>query len=61
MTMSEQTTPTHEDLEHAFHAPQKVLARLPDSIEARESRRLIDVAEKLAHQARERVRPEDPD
>lgn len=46
---------SHEDIERGFKAPVEVISRLPDSIEAREARRLVDVAEKLTHEARERV------
>lgn len=49
---------THETIENAFKPAAEVIARLPDTTESREARRLVDVAEKLTHEARERVRPE---
>ena len=49
--------PDHQTIEDAFRWPSEVVGRLPDSIETREARRLLEVSEGLAHQARERVRP----
>lgn len=52
---------THENIEGAFKPAVEVIARLPDSTESREARRLVTVAEKLTHEARERAKTEDAD
>jgi hypothetical protein len=49
---------SHQEIEDAYRWAGEITKRLPDSIESREARRLIEVSEGLAHQARERVRPE---
>ena len=50
--------PDHQNIEDAYRWANEVTKRLPDSIESREARRLIEISESLAHQARERHRPE---
>lgn len=48
-------TPDHEKIERAYNRVRvEILTKLPDSIETREAGRLVDVAEKLTHEARER-------
>lgn len=48
---------THEDIEGAYKPAAEVIAKLPDTTETREARRLVDVAEQLTHEARERTKP----
>lgn len=51
--------PSNEELSRWIGAqPRDVLARLPDCPERTEARQHIDRAEALAHEAREKHRPE---
>jgi hypothetical protein len=50
-------TISHEDIEGAYKPATEIIAKLPDTTETREARRLVDVAEKLTHEARERTGP----
>lgn len=52
-------TPNHEHIEQAFKPATDLMERLPDCIETREARRVIGVAENLAHEARERHAPKE--
>jgi hypothetical protein len=48
---------SHEDIEGAYKPAVEVIAKLPDTTETREARRLVDISERLAHEARERTQP----
>jgi hypothetical protein len=49
---------THESLERVLKTePLKALDTLPDCTESREAKRLVEVVDDLAHQAREKVKP----
>lgn len=51
--------PSHEDLERVLRVdPEKLLSKLPDCTESREAKRLVSVVDELAHQAREKVKPQ---
>lgn len=51
--------PTYEELEDALQKrPSDVIARLPDSTEARSAKRHLDLAYEYAKESRERVKPE---
>ena len=52
------TTPDHQSIEDAYRPPADMLDRLPDSVERREAKRLLDCSQEIAHVARERLRPE---
>jgi hypothetical protein len=55
--MSEERPISHEGIEQAFKPAAEVIAKLPDTTETREARRLVDVAERLTHESRERTQP----
>lgn len=49
---------THEVIERAVKTePLRVLSTLPDCVESREAKRLVEIVDGLAHQAREKVQP----
>lgn len=52
---------SHETIENAFKPAAEVIAKLPDSTESREARRLVEISEKLTHEARDRAKPRDDD
>ncbi len=47
----------YQQIEEAFRVPAKVLEKLGDSTEARESKRLLDLSNGLAYHAREKQGP----
>ena len=47
---------SHEAIEQAFRGTNEVIESLPDRTETREVKRLLTVAEELAHDARERTK-----
>lgn len=44
----------HETIEDAFRKPAEVIGTLPETTESREAKRLLEISEKLTHEARER-------
>jgi hypothetical protein len=51
--------PDYETLEAVIEtAPKQLIARLPDSTEARRAAEHIDLAYRYAKEARERIKPE---
>lgn len=49
---------THEELETVLKTrPLEAIGKLPDCVESREAKRLVEVVDDLAHRARERIKP----
>jgi hypothetical protein len=52
--MTDQPPIDHQSLEYAYVPASQALDRLPDCVESRRAKQLLDESEKVAHVAREK-------